>query len=277
MSRALPRYFPNIGTNFPVTGTTRLYVVVGDPIEQVQAPMLMNEFFARTGTDAVLAPLWVTAANFSAVLNGLRQARNLDGILVTVPHKAAAGRLADVLGPMAALTGVANAMRRDCQGRWEADNFDGAGFVRGLESQGHRPRGRRISLVGAGGAGTAIAAALLAADAAHLYICDVDYRRLADLLDRLGRRWPGLASGCDVPELAQADIIVNATPLGLRPEDPLPFLPAALPSGCVVADIIMKPAETALLRIAADTGHPIHHGIHMLREQLGFYREFFRL
>ena len=274
MSSALSQCAP---INSPITGTTRLYVVVGDPIEQVQAPTLMNEIFARTGTDAVLAPMWVTAANFAELLSGLRRARNLDGVLVTIPHKAAAARLADVLGPMAALTGVANAMRRDSQGRWVAESFDGAGFVRGLASQGHEPRGKRVSLVGAGGAGTAIAAALLAAGAAHLYICDLDSRRLADLLERLRRRWPGLASGCDGPELAQADIIVNATPLGLRPDDPLPFPPAALRSGCVVADIIMKPAETALLRTAAGAGHQIHHGIHMLREQLGLYSEFFRL
>jgi len=260
-----------------ITGTTRLYVVVGDPIEQVQAPALMNELFARTGTDAVLAPLWVTGADFAAVLGGLRQSRNLDGILVTVPHKAAAGRLADVLGPMAALTGVANAMRRDSQGRWVGENFDGTGFVRGLESQGYGPYGKRISLVGAGGAGTAIAAALLAAGAAHMYICDLDARRLANLIGRLNHRWPGQASGCRSPELVRTDIIVNATPLGLRPDDPLPFPPGALPPGCVVADIIMKPAETALLRTAAAAGHPIHHGIHMLREQLGFYSEFFGL
>jgi shikimate dehydrogenase len=266
-----------LSQSLPITGTTRLYLVIGDPIEQVQAPTLMNEIFERSGIDAVLAPLWVTAADFAAVLGGLRRTRNLDGILITVPHKAAAARLADGLGPMAALTGVANAMRRDSQGRWVAENFDGAGFVRGLESHGYGPLGKRVSLVGGGGAGTAIAAALLAAGAAHLYICDLDARRLADLLDRLSRRWPGSASGCDGPELDRADIIINATPLGLRPDDPLPFPPGALPPGCVVADIIMKPAETALLRIAAAAGHPIHPGIHMLREQLGFYREFFGL
>jgi shikimate dehydrogenase len=110
-----------------------------------------------------------------------------------------------------------------------------------------------------------------------LYITDLDSRRLGDLIERLSRRWPGLASGCDGPELDRAEIIVNATPPGLRPDDPLAFPPGALPPGCVVADIIMKPAETALLRIAAAAGHPIHHGIHMLREQLGYYSEFFGL
>ncbi|MCP9994513.1 hypothetical protein LUX34_00460 [Streptomyces werraensis] len=79
------------------------------------------------------------------------------------------------------------------------------------------------------------------------------------------------------PTLEDTDIAVNATPLGLRAHDPLPFPLEPLPPGCVVADIIMKPRETRLLREAAARGHRIHHGIHMLEGQLNSYREFFDL
>src|SRR5581483_1920056 len=133
---------------------------------------------------------------------GLMRIGNLDGILVTVPHKLEACRLADVLSPVAALAGAANVMRRDGDGRWLADNFDGAGFVRGLESAGHSAAGKRVCLVGAGGAGAAIAVALLGAGIAHLHVYDRAPDRLAGLLDRVGRRWPGLASGADSPHMA---------------------------------------------------------------------------
>jgi shikimate dehydrogenase len=260
-----------------ITGTTRLYAVVGDPIEQVQAPALLNALFCRLGTDAVLIPVNARPQDFSKIMQGLQRTRNLDGILITIPHKAAACWFASELRPMAAIAGSTNAMRRDDDGRWIADNFDGSGFVRGLESAGNSPRGKRVSLVGGGGAGSAIAAALLAAGTAHLWVCDQDTSKLAALLERLEERWPGRVTGCPAPDMLTADIAVNATALGLRPDDPLPFSLRALPPGALVADIIMKPRETALLKAAAALGHPVHHGMHMLEEQVDCYRDFFRL
>ena len=100
-----------LSQSLPITGTTRLYLVIGDPIEQVQAPTLMNEIFERSGIDAVLAPLWVTAADFAAVLGGLRRTRNLDGILITVPHKAAAARLGRMLSLRSFVSEISNSIR----------------------------------------------------------------------------------------------------------------------------------------------------------------------
>jgi shikimate dehydrogenase len=259
------------------TGSTRLFVVIGDPVAQVQAPMLVNPLFAELGLDATLVPVHARPADFPAVVRGLQRIVNLDGMLVTIPHKVAACELADLRGPAAAVIGTANALRREPDGRWLADNFDGAGFVRGLTGAGHPPGGRRVLLVGAGGAGSAIAVSLLAAGTEHLVIHDQDPGRLAALLDRLEARWPGRASGPAGPVTDGVDIAVNATALGLRPDDPLPFAPAALPPGAVVADIVMKPAETPLLRAAAALGLPTHPGIHMLTHQLDLYRDFFRL
>ncbi|MET9477904.1 hypothetical protein ABZY04_39645, partial [Streptomyces sp. NPDC002922] len=122
-----------------------------------------------------------------------------------------------------------------------------------------------------------IAAAVLDAGAARLQVCDPDEEKLSDLLDRLAARGRGRVAVGPAPELERADVAVNATPLGLRADDPLPFDPASLPAGAVVADIIMQPRETPLLRAATAAGRPVHHGAHMLSHQLDLYREFFRL
>ncbi len=261
----------------PISGTTRLYVVLGDPVTQVQSPALMNPIFARLGIDAVLVPVHARPEHLDRIVGGLRCAGNVDGIFVTVPHKAAVVALADRCSPMVEITGGANALRREADGSWYAENFDGLGFVAGLVGAGHDPRGRQVALVGAGGAGSAIAAALLAAGADRLSVCDLDSAKLAGLRSRLDAHWPGRTVTSAGPQLAGAGIVVNATPLGLRPEDPLPFRSDLLPAGSVVADIIMKPRETRLLREAAALGHHVHYGIHMLDGQLDSYRDFFGL
>ncbi|MFE2021937.1 shikimate dehydrogenase family protein [Streptomyces sp. NPDC059499] len=262
---------PDIG------GSTRLFAVLGDPVAQVQAPALLNPVFEQLGLDAVLFPVHAPANQLGAIIGGLQRIRNLDGLLITVPHKMDACRYADELSPAAALVGSTNAMRREADGRWYGDNFDGVGFVNGLRSAGHDPSGRRVFLAGAGGAGTAIAAALLGAGAAHLSVYDPDPARLSALVARLDSSVPGRITGSCAPRLQDAEVAVNATPLGLHPGDPLPFAPRELAPGAVVADIVMHPKETALLRKAAALGLSVHHGIHMLDHQIALYRSFFRL
>ncbi|MEV6612974.1 shikimate dehydrogenase [Streptomyces sp. NPDC051051] len=262
-----------------VSGTTRLYVVLGDPVAQVRAPGLLNDLFARTGRDAVLVPVHVRPDGLEEVMRGLRHMRNLDGILVTVPHKVEVCRYADLLGPAAEAAGSANALRRNPDGTWLADNFDGAGFVHGLRENGHDPAGATVALAGAGGAGRAVAAALLTAGIARLRLYDPDAARREDVLARLDARWPGRTTAGAQTDFDGdgVDIAVNATPLGMRPSDPLPFDPARLPRTCTVADIIMKPAETALLEAARDSGRPVVHGRHMLDSQVLLYERFFAL
>nr|AXL06026.1 shikimate dehydrogenase [uncultured bacterium] len=263
--------------NPPISGTTRLYVVLGDPVVQVQSPALMNPLFQRLGVDAVLVPVHARPEHLERIVGGLRCVGNVDGIFVTVPHKAAVAGLADRRSPMVEITGSANALRREADGCWYAENFDGLGFVTGLVDAGHDPRGRRVALVGAGGAGSAIAAALLAAGAERLSVCDPDTAKLEGLRSRLDAHWPDRTFTSAEPRLEGAHIVVNASPLGLRADDPLPFRPDLLPPGSVVADIIMKPRETRLLREAAALGHQVHYGMHMLAGQVDSYRAFFGL
>ncbi|WP_329491271.1 shikimate dehydrogenase [Kitasatospora sp. NBC_01246] len=261
----------------PIGGATRLYAVLGDPVAQVQSPGLLNPLFARLGIDAVLVPVHARPGDLATVVRGLQHIGNLDGLFVTVPHKAAAAGLADRRSRTVEITGTANVLRREPDGGWLAENFDGSGFVAGLARAGHDVRGRRVALAGAGGAGSAIAAAVLGAGAERLAVTDPDGPRLAALVARLAEHWPGRVRASAEPPLHDSDIAVNASPLGLRPGDPLPFRPDALAPGAVVADIIMQPRETPLLRLAAALGFDVHHGIHMLNGQVDEYRAFFGL
>jgi shikimate dehydrogenase len=259
-----------------ITGRTRLFAVLGDPVAQVMAPAMMNRLFRERGVDAALIPVEVPPGDLAAVVEGLKRIGNLDGFLVTVPHKLAVCHHADRLSEAARLAGSVNAMRREADGSWSGDNFDGAGFVRGLLGAGHAIAGRRLTLVGAGGAGVAIAAAVLQAGASAVSVVDIDPARAEALADRLGERWPGLARAASSLDPA-SDVVVNATPQGLREDDPLPFALDGLRAEAIVADIIMKPAQTRLLREAAARGLRTHPGLPMLNEQIPLYREFFRI
>ncbi|ANJ11859.1 shikimate dehydrogenase [Streptomyces parvulus] len=259
----------------PIQGTTRLYAVLGDPVAQVQAPSLVNPLLAALHRDAVVVPVHARPEHLETVVRGLQRVQNLDGMFVTVPHKAAVRHLADRCGTTVDIVGTANVLRREADGGWLAENFDGSGFVTGLVGAGHDPRGGTAALVGTGGAGSAIAAALLTAGTERLHLYDTDPARLAALTARLDAHWPGRVRALDGPLPRDLGLAVNATPLGLRAHDPLPFPLEPLAPDCVVADIVMKPRETRLLREAAARGHRIHHGIHMLEGQLNSYREFF--
>ncbi|MDH6222772.1 shikimate dehydrogenase family protein [Streptomyces pseudovenezuelae] len=261
----------------PIGGTTRLYVVIGDPVAQVQSPGLLNPLFAEQGIDAVLVPVEVHPDDLERVIHGLQRIGNLDGIFVTVPHKADAAQLADRHSRTVKIAGTANVMRRESDGSWLAENFDGSGFVAGLARAGHEIRGRRVALAGAGGAGSAIASALLTAGAERIAVTDPDQPKLDALVSRLAAYWPDRVHAVAELPLHDSDLAVNATPLGLRSSDPLPFPPEALAPGAVVVDIIMKPHETPLLRQAASLGHHVHHGIHMLNGQVESYCKFFGL
>ncbi|MEW2623265.1 NAD(P)-binding domain-containing protein [Streptomyces sp. NPDC048106] len=268
---------PAVSGRPEIRGTTRLYAVLGCPVAQVKAPGMLNPLFARLGVDAVLVPVLAEPGHLGEIVRGLQRMGNVDGLLVTVPHKAEVRAYADTVSAAAEQSGGANALRREPDGTWYADNFDGAGFVAGLRTAGFDPAGVRVSVVGAGGAGGALVPALLAAGAEHVAVCDPRPERLQALSGRLGAAWPGRFSCSAAPGFEAADLVVNATPLGMRADDPLPFDPGRLPEGAVVADIIMQPRETALLRAAAERGLRIHHGEHMLSHQIPLYREFFRL
>lgn len=256
-----------------ISGKTRLYGIIADPISHVRAPTLFNPKLAAAGIDAVVVPLHVAPADLPALFAGLRALRNFDGLFVTVPHKTAAAALCDALDDEARMTRAVNAIRRGADGAMRGAMFDGAGFVAGLRADGIEPSGLPAHLVGAGGAAVAIAFALTRAGVARLGLSNRSRAKAEELAARLWASFPGIpVEVTDDP--GDARLIVNATSLGLRADDPMPLDPARLVPSAVVADIIMDPAETRLLRAAAARGLKIHHGRHMLDHQARLLAEF---
>lgn len=231
-----------------VTGATRLFGILGDPVAVVRSPAWWNDLFVRRGRDAVFVPLQVRAADLPRAWAGLRAIGNLDGLVLTMPHKQAVLPLLDALGPAARLVGAANTVRRLPDGRWEGDMFDGEGFVAGLRARGIAPEGRRVRQKGCGGAGRAIAFALARAGVAALVLEDAVPGRAAALAAEVAAAFPAVAF-TGVP-----DLLVNATPVGLASGDPPPFEAGALSPAVAVADVIPNPEVTALVAAARAAG-----------------------
>ena len=258
-------------------GRTLLLATVGDPVAQLQTPARMPELFAERGINATWVPLHVTPPHLPIVVAMLREVENFRGCSVTVPHKTAMMGLVDSLTPRAVLSGGLNLVRRELDGRLTGDMVDGLGFIRGLEEAGHRVQGKAAWLVGTGGAGAAIAAALCEAGIGWLWLQDVAPERAEAVAERLRAHFPNVHTAAATERPDVVDYAINATPVGLRPGDPLPFAVAGLSAATVVCDIIMKPARTPLLEAAATEGLTTHPGAPMLSAQLPLYLEFFGL
>lgn len=261
-----------------IDGETRVVAILGDPVAQVKSPQLFNLRFAELSLNAVLIPFHVAEDKLSVVLDGLRAIANLAGVVVTVPHKVSAAKYAAALTPVARAVGAVNCLRREPDGEWTGAMFDGVGFVDGLAARGHAVRGRHILLVGAGGAGAAVAHALVEREAASLDVYDVR----ADSRQNLIRALRAYASKTIVGEReARAssthDLIINATPCGMRDGDPMPVDICEAREGVLVADLIMKPATTRLLAEAKTRGLSTHEGRHLLEHSVGSIADFFRL
>lgn len=246
-----------------IDGATRLFAIIGDPIFAVRSPAVFNSMFARQGINAVVVPLRVAANDLDAAWEGIQRMRNLEGLIVTMPHKAAMASKVNELGPTARLVGAVNAVKRTADGRWIGDMFDGVGCVEGIVRQGWAVAGRSVFLLGAGSTGAAIAAALASAGVARLAIADLDGARRDGVIAAVSAAYPGLK--ITVGSLAEGDydIAINATPLGMKPDDPLPFDPELLPPSTLIVDVVTKPEFTALLSRARERGHPVQPGRHM--------------
>ena len=251
-----------------ITGKTRVFATLADPIGHVRAPAEINALAAARDRDAVMVPLHVAAGGLSAALDGLRAMRNLGGFIVTVPHKTAIVPLLDRLGPAARRVGAVNVVRRETDGALCGEMLDGTGFVAGLRAGGHDPAGRSVYLAGSGGAAAAIAFALAEAGIAHLTLSNRTVARVEALAVRLRETYPRLPVVVGSRDPSGHDIVVNATSQGLKADDALPLDVDALTENQLVAEIIMQPAETALMLAAARRGCRVHPGLPMLRCQL---------
>ncbi len=246
----------------PPDGSTRLIPIVGDPIAQVKSPGGITAALQARGLNAYVMPAHVSPADVEACLVGLSLLSNVDAILATVPHKFAAFRHATTATPRATLLGAANVLRRKPDGTWHADMLDGVAFATALRQAGCDPAGKRALLVGAGGAGAAIALALLEAGVSVLQVHDADPARRDALVERLGGQGTGrCVVGSDDP--SGNEIIVNATPAGMRADDPLPVKADWLTRDMAVGDVITVPEITPLLATARGIGCVTSTGVAM--------------
>jgi shikimate dehydrogenase len=263
-------------TALPISGRSLLFPIIGNPVAQVRAPAVFNQLFAQAGIDAVSFGLALPPDQVVAACQALLASPNVGGLLVTVPYKKTLHAIAARLGREAELTGAVNALRRDADGAIHGDLFDGAGFLAGLRAAGHEPAGQRVLLLGAGGAGSAIASALAQAGAGTLAIYDPQQANTRALAAHLQQAFPRVAFEAQAaPDAQGSAIVINASPLGLKPADPLPIDPARLARGTLVCDIIMEPVTTKLLAAARERGLPTHAGRAMLDQQLPAYLRFF--
>lgn len=258
-----------------VDGTTRLLGIVGDPIAQVRAPAVWSALFRSNGVNAICIPFHVGGAELAGFFSGLHAVQNLLGLIVTIPHKPAAARHAANLTTRARKVGSVNIMRREADGSWAGDIVDGLGLVDGLLAAGQRIAGRRALVVGSGGAGQAIAFAIADAGARSVHVHDVVPHRAEDLAARLTTA--GTPSGVAPPAAKGFDLVVNASPLGMKPGDPMPIDPAGLEAGAIAADVVVEPAATPWLSAAAAHGCYVQSGQVMMDHQLVAMQAFFGL
>lgn len=253
-----------------ISGHTRVFMIAGSPVNQVQAPAIFNRVFQRFGVDAVLVPVLVAPGQLPAFARVVLEAGNVDGLWLTVPHKPTLMPWLAAVDEAGRVAGSVNAVRRRPDGSLEGGMFDGNGLVSALRHFGVVPEGIRVLLVGTGGAGAAIATALLGAGVSQLALHD-----LGDRADALAQRLndPRVRVGGADP--AGFDLAINATPLGLHPDDPLPFDVSRLDAHAKVVDILMKHAPTPLLRACASRGIEAHPGFEMLVQQVPDYLRFF--
>lgn len=258
----------------PITGATRVYGIVADPIDHVKTPQGLNALMRARGIDGVMVPMHVGPEALAGFLAGMREWRNFGGFIATVPHKSTVLGLCDVVTPRACAIGAANAIRREPDGRFVADMLDGEGFVSGLRAAGIATAGRAAFLAGAGGAANAIAFGLAEAGIARLTIHNRTARRAEELAARLAQAHPALPVAIGTADPSGHDLVVNATSLGLRPGDALPIDADRLRPDMIVAEIIMEPETTTLLARAQTAGCQVHRGLPMLTGQLELMARF---
>jgi shikimate dehydrogenase len=258
-----------------LSGTTTLIAHLGYPTHAFKAPLVYNPWFEQNGIDAVVVPMGVQAADYPEFFRALFSMTNIRGALVTMPHKVTTTRLVDDLSQTARVAGAANAVLRRADGTLYGDQFDGTGFVRGVLRKGFDPRGKRALVVGNGGVGSPIAASLAEAGVAGMGLYDPDTEASESLQARLLEHYPRLEVGTGSPDPDGYDLVVNASPLGMKDDDPLPVAVDRLSPSALVGEVVMRRELTPFLQAALARGCAIQVGKDMLYEQIPAYLEFF--
>jgi shikimate dehydrogenase len=258
-----------------ISGRTTLIAHIGYPTETFKAPLIYNPYFEKAGIDAVVVPMGVKAVDYPDFLKSIFRLTNIRGALITMPHKVATVGLLDEYNTAVMVAGSCNAILRRPDGTLLGDMFDGAGFTRGVKRKGFEFGGAACLVVGTGGVGSAIAASIAAEGPGSIALFDTHSASAERLAALLRQHYPALRVEIRDNDPAGYDLVVNATPLGMKPVDPLPVDPTRLDRRTFVGEVVMKSEMTPLLEAAAARGCRFQVGTDMLFEQIPAYLEFF--
>jgi shikimate dehydrogenase len=258
-----------------IDGKTKLIAHLGYPTESFKAPMIYNPYFARHGINAVVVPMGSKPEDFPEFFKLLFRLSNIHGALITMPHKVPTVALLDDASVSVKVAGSCNAVRIEPGGKLVGDMFDGEGFVRGVLRKGRKLANARVLVSGNGGVGSAIAASFAKAGVAELALFDAFAPAMNSLAERLGANYPKLKVTVGSNDPAGYDIAVNATPLGMKPDDPLPMDVTRIAPSTFVGEVVMKSEMTPFLAAARERGCQYQVGTDMLFEQIPAYLEFF--
>ena len=258
-----------------ISGKTTLIGHIGHPTEAFKAPLIYNPWFEKKGIDAVVMPMGCKADDYPAFLKAFFRLTNVRGALITMPHKVTTVDLVDERTTTAEIAGACNAVLRRPDATLLGDMFDGTGFTRGLKRKGFTFPSARCLVVGTGGVGSAIAASLAADGVASISLFDTNSASAEGLAARLRTHYPRLAVDIRSNDPAGYDLVVNGTPLGMKPDDPLPVDVTRLTPSTFVGEVVMKTEITPLLKGARERGCRFQVGTDMLFEMIPAYLEFF--
>ncbi|SLN62145.1 Shikimate dehydrogenase [Aquimixticola soesokkakensis] len=258
-----------------ISGKTKLIAHLGYPTESFRAPMIYNPYFTKHDIDAVVMPMGCKSEDYPEFLKLVFRLSNIHGALVTMPHKITTMALLDETLTTARVAGSCNAIRLGADGALVGDQFDGEGFVRGALRKGVTLAGARVLVVGSGGVGSAIAASLAKAGVASMAVFDSFEPMMNALAMRLEQHCPDLTVTTGSKDPAGFDVVVNATPLGMKEGDPLPMDVSRIAPETFVGEVVMKQEITPFLAAVREKGCAFQVGTDMLFEQIPAYLEFF--
>ena len=264
-------------THSGINGNTEIIAHIGYPTHSFKSPMIYNPWFEKAGVNAIVVPMGCKSPDYPDFLRSMFKLSNVRGALITMPHKVVTMGLIDVISPTASIAGACNAVRLNHQGQLQGDMFDGEGFVRGLLRKGVTVKGTKALVVGSGGVGCAIAASLAASGVAELGLFDVNLAASEGLAARLAQHYPALTVSTASNDPAGFDVVVNATPMGMKEGDAMPMDTSRIPSSAFVGEVVMRTEMTAFLQAAKARGCAVQVGTDMLFEQIPAYLEFFGL
>ncbi|WP_103061907.1 shikimate dehydrogenase family protein [Actinomyces qiguomingii] len=258
-----------------LSGNTMIIAHLGYPTRTFKSSLICNPWFDAHGHDVCVVPMGIKADDYPGFFRAVMRLTNLRGALVTMPHKISTIELVDEVTATAAIAGATNAVLLRDDGTTLADQFDGAGFVRGMRGKGIDPEDKRALVVGSGGVGSAIAASLAGAGVSAIALSDPNNAASEALGERIHNYYPNveLRIGSNDPE--GYDVVINATPLGMKPTDPMSVDVDRIAPGSFVGDVVLSTDDTPLLRAAAARGCTVQGGSTMLLELIPAYLEFF--